>query len=121
MPSMAESQGFSRITVTPDEDEDVVIQAGVVEEADGADEPDEPEVFDEEYVAEADDEEEEPPEPDEAPASEVAPVPAAPADDYRETTLDDLTSSKMSTTQKAVILVALLGIIAFAVWYLLAR
>ena len=40
---------------------------------------------------------------------------------YHETTLDDLESTRMSTTQKAIIVVAVLGVIAFAAWYLLAH
>ena len=39
------------------------------------------------------------------------------ADGYQATTLDDLKSSKMSTTQKAIIVLAVIGLIAFIVWY----
>lgn len=118
---MAESTGFTHITVTPDEDDDIVIQAGIVADEPLADEP----------IEEAPDEEaafeevacEEAPEPAEGPAEEPAPAPRAarPDDGYRETTLEDLQAVKMSTTQKAVIAVAVLGIVAFIVWYLLAR
>lgn len=125
---MADNLGFSHITVTADEDEDIVIQAGVVDEpsakepsvsapaseaapaADGGTEAAE--------VAPAAD--------GGAEAAEVAPEPparsrpAAPDDGYRETTLEDIESAKMSGTQKAVILVAMLGIAAFVLWYLLA-
>ena len=45
----------------------------------------------------------------------------ADAASFRETTLDDLESTRMSTTQKAIIVVAVLGVIAFAAWYLLAH
>lgn len=132
--SMANPQEFSHITVTADED-DVVIQAGAVEEA----------VVEEAPAAEVDDAREEDPEsaPEDAssasgrnaevPASSEAvsasaTTPTAPtarekadAASFRETTLDDLESTRMSTTQKAIIVVAVLGVIAFAAWYLLAH
>lgn len=125
---MANPQEFSHITVTADED-DVVIQAGAVEEA----------VVEEAPAAEVDDAREEDPEsaPEdvssasgrnaEVPASSAT-TPTAPtarekadAASFRETTLDDLESTRMSTTQKAIIVVAVLGVIAFAAWYLLAH
>lgn len=125
---MANPQEFSHITVTADED-DVVIQAGAVEEA----------VVEEAPAAEVDDAREEDLEsaPEdvssasgcnaEVPASSET-TPTAPtarekadAASFRETTLDDLESTRMSTTQKAIIVVAVLGVIAFAAWYLLAH
>lgn len=125
---MANPQEFSHITVTADED-DVVIQAGAVEEA----------VVEEAPAAEVDDAREEDPEsaPEdvssasgrnaEVPASSAT-TPTAPtarekadAASFRETTLDDLESTRMPTTQKAIIIVAVLGVIAFAAWYLLAH
>ncbi|HJI11986.1 MAG TPA: SURF2 Surfeit locus protein 2 [Adlercreutzia equolifaciens] len=131
---MANPQEFSHITVTADED-DVVIQAGAVEEA----------VVEEAPAAEVDDAREEDPEsaPEDvssasgrnaevpasseaASASETTPTTPtarekADAASFRETTLDDLESPRMSTTQKAIIVVAVLGVIAFAAWYLLAH
>lgn len=124
---MADKLGFSHITVTADEDEDIVIQAGVVDEpsakepsvsapapeaapaADGGAEAAEGDTAD--GGAEAADIAPEPP---------ARSRPAAPDDGYRETTLEDIESAKMSGTQKAVILVAMLGIAAFVLWYLLA-
>lgn len=125
---MANPQEFSHITVTADED-DVVIQAGAVEEA----------VVEEAPAAEVDDAREEDPEsaPEdvssasgrnaEVPASSAT-TPTAPtarekadAASFRETTLDDLESTRMSTTQKVIIVVAVLGVVAFAAWYLLAH
>lgn len=131
---MANPQEFSHITVTADED-DVVIQAGAVEEA----------VVEEAPAAEVDDAREEDPEsaPEdvssasgrnaEVPASSEtastsATTPTTPtarekvdAASFRETTLDDLESTRMSTTQKVIIVVAVLGVVAFAAWYLLAH
>lgn len=131
---MANPQEFSHITVTADED-DVVIQAGAVEET----------VVEKAPAAEVDDAREEDLEsaPEdvssasgrnaEVPASSEAALasattPTAPtarekadAASFRETTLDDLESTRMSTTQKAIIIVAVLGVIAFAAWYLLAH
>lgn len=131
---MANPQEFSHITVTADED-DVVIQAGAVEEA----------VVEEAPAAEVDDAREEDPEsaPEDvssasgrnaevpasseaASASETTPTTPtarekADAASFRETTLDDLESTRMSTTQKVIIVVAVLGVVAFAAWYLLAH
>lgn len=126
---MANPQEFSHITVTADED-DVVIQAGAVEEA----------VVEEAPAAEVDDAREEDPEsaPEdvssasgrnaEAASASSETTPTTPtarekadAASFRETTLDDLESTRMSTTQKAIIVVAVLGVIAFAAWYLLAH
>ena len=109
---MANSKEFSHITVTADDDDDVVIQAGVVEEP-AAEEPVEEapleEPVDEPAAEEADD----------AVAEAVGET--ADAASYHETTLDDLEATKMSTTQKVIIVVAVLGIVAFAAWYLLAH
>lgn len=110
---MTEAQRYSHIKVS-DADDDIVIQAGAV----GGPAP------------RAGDAPAPAPAPDAAPAPEAAPAPAgesrpaprAPkADAYRETTLEDLESSKMGTAQKAVIVLAVLGVIAFAVWYCLLR
>ena len=116
---MANSKEFSHITVTADDDDDVVIQAGVVEEP-AAEEPVEEapleEPVDEPAAEEADDAV--------AEAVEEAAVEKEGAGDaasYHETTLDDLEATKMSTTQKVIIVVAVLGIVAFAAWYLLAH
>lgn len=128
---MANPQEFSHITVTADED-DVVIQAGAVEET----------VVEEAPAAEVDDAREEdlesagadassasahnaevPASSETTPTTPTAPTAREKADaaSFRETTLDDLESTRMSTTQKAIIVVAVLGVIAFAAWYLLAH
>lgn len=132
---MANPQEFSHITVTADED-DVVIQAGAVEET----------VVEEAPAAEVDDAREEDlesapedvssasgcnaevPASSEAASASSETTPTAPtarekadAASFRETTLDDLESTRMSTTQKAIIVVAVLGVIAFVAWYLLAH
>mgnify|MGYP000347359883 CR=1 FL=1 len=101
---MANSKEFSHITVTADDDDDVVIQAGVVEEP-AAEEADD-------AVAEA---------VEEAAVEKEGAGETADAASYHETTLDDLEATKMSTTQKVIIVVAVLGIVAFAAWYLLAH
>ena len=110
---MANSKEFSHITVTADDDDDVVIQAGVVEEP-AAEEP-----VDEPAAEEADDAVAEAVE--EAAVEKEGAGETADAASYHETTLDDLESTRMSTTQKAIIVVAVLGIVAFAAWYLLAH
>mgnify|MGYP007018182357 CR=1 FL=1 len=126
---MANPQEFSHITVTADED-DVVIQAGAVEEAPAAEVDDAREEDPEsapEDVSSAPERNAEVPASSEA-ASASATTPTAPtarekadAASFRETTLDDLESTRMSTTQKAIIVVAVLGVIAFTAWYLLAH
>ena len=96
---MASENSFSHIAVNSGDD-DVVIHAGVTEL------PEEPEVFEEEQeeVVEVE------------PEPEPVPVAASKAKDaYRETTLADIEGSKMGTTQKVVIVLAILIIIAIAI------
>ncbi|MEC4175489.1 SURF2 Surfeit locus protein 2 [Adlercreutzia sp. R7] len=123
---MADSTGFSHITVNADTDDDVVIQAGIVDAPADDDEV----VVEEDVAALADDDApaEEDAAPDDGAAEQDGPAPAsrrpsapAPDDGYRETTLDDIEGAKMPTAQKAVIIVALLGVAAFILWYLFAR
>ncbi len=126
---MADTPGFTHITVSADDDDDVVIQAGIAdgpaeaaEGAEAADEAADAADAPEEAEPASDVPEEAEPEPKAEPEAEPEPAaPRAERDGYRETTLDDLAEGKMSTTQKAVIVVALLGIAAFVAWYLLAR
>ncbi len=116
---MADTKGFSHITVGTDDDDDVVIQAGIAEAAP------EPAASEAGKAGEAPLEFE--PEPADEPDSTAAAEPETPRkrpardDGYRETTLSDIEGLKMSTTQKAVIVVALVGIAAFVAWYLFAR
>lgn len=115
-------QRFSHISVSAGDEDDVVIVAGDTH----ADAPSRP-------VAPAAS-----PEPEPAPEraregegkSEAAPAKPAPSatpkrpserDGYEETTLDDLQNTKMSSMQKAIIVVAVIGVIAFAVYYLFLR
>lgn len=129
---MADTTGFTHITVSTDDD-DVVIQAGIADAPVAPDAPPEsdegsPVVGGEPASAAVDG-------PAEADAPEMAagdapasaggapatPAAARPDDGYREMTLQDIEDAKMSSTQKVVIIAALLGIIAFVVWYVLAR
>lgn len=117
---MANEREFSHITVSADEDDDIVIQAGIVETpadepeaASPADEAPEPAKVEESVEASV---------VENIPTAKEAPATGPQVDDgYRETTLEDIESSKMTSVQKAVIVVALLGIVAFAVWFLVAR
>ena len=135
---MAENKAFSHITVNADDDDDVVIQAGIVDDAAAEVEEDvvavtsEPAttqpIWEKQEAIQAAAELDSPVTDDAMAANEPAPQaaptaarPAPAADGYRETTLEDIESSKMSTVQKAVIVVALLGIVAFVVWFLVAR
>ncbi|NBJ66938.1 SURF2 Surfeit locus protein 2 [Adlercreutzia caecimuris] len=118
---MADTKGFSHITVGTDDDDDVVIQAGIAEATP------EPAAAEAGKAGEAPLEFEPEPEPADEPDSTAAAEPETPRkrlardDGYRETTLSDIEGLKMSTTQKAVIVVALVGIAAFVAWYLFAR
>ncbi|RDB60395.1 SURF2 Surfeit locus protein 2 [Gordonibacter sp. 28C] len=117
---MADEKAFSHITVSADDEDDIVIQAGARTEPSGAvPEPvtavDEPEV----PIAEPDE-----PLPAEDAAAGDAPD-AGGQDDarperegsYREQQLEDLASAPMPAAQKAVLAVALLLIVGFAVYY----
>lgn len=134
---MADPQGFSHITVTAADDDDIVIQAGIVEPAEPELELEPEPEFESEVESEPDvrqgpggvshseedasDEAEEEPAETRHPSGALSHDEAASSDGYHETTLADLESVKMSRAQKAVIVVALLGIVAFMAWYLLAR
>lgn len=122
---MTKERQFSHITVSADEDDDIVIQAGIVEAP--ADEPlVAPPTPSEPVAVEVGEIEEEPAASVSRSAAVVEepvapPASVRPDDGYRETTLEDIESSKMNSVQKAVIVVALLGIVAFVVWFLVAR
>ncbi|MDO4290349.1 MAG: hypothetical protein Q4C41_03850 [Eggerthellaceae bacterium] len=146
---MADDMKFSHITVTTDDEDDVVIQAGKKAPASVA--PDR--AATEGVAAGAAETAEAAPSPSSSTpvsgvstkvASEASPTSAsdastasaaaapaqraagvsepsgAPKDTYHATTLEDIESTKMSLTQKVVIALAVLGIAGFAVWYALA-
>lgn len=121
---MADQTDFKHITVNPADSDDVVIHAGSPGPAikqEGRREPSSPTRSEQ---PQGDD------------AQNVAPADAAAGKDvkrpssdgsanskpskpaYRQTTLEDIQSFKMSKTQIAVIIVALAAIAAFVVWYL---
>jgi len=114
---MAQSEGFKHITVTPAEEEDVVIRVGATGGDGLAEEPQvEPEPVSA-HQAEADE-----------PARSDQPAPAPTEaktrsqkkrDDYREATLEDLKSQPMPLAQKIVIAAAVVCIIGAIVYYLL--
>ena len=56
---------------------------------------------------------------DAQPVKPAKPVkPARPADGYEETTLEDLKGTPMGATQKVIIACAVVGLVAFVIWYL---
>ena len=125
---MADDKKYSFITVSADDDDDVVIQAGIPAAATVVEPELEPEP-----VPEPEPAEDFAPEPEPAPAAEPlvesapAPAPAVAAapsagakqkSGYRETTLEDLDSAPMGTTQKVIIVAAVLGVLAFVAYYL---
>lgn len=131
---MADDLKFTHISVTSDEDEDVVIQAGAPSAApatSGVSSPAVKQVTEPQAAvtpeARATPVTEMPvaskpasaaaPQPAPKPASAAASKTAKKKDGYHETTLEDIESVKMSGTQKAVIAVAVLAIIAFVVYY----
>jgi len=107
---------FSHITVTPDDEDDVVIQAGArpTRPADPA--PASP------------CEEEPAPEPEPAAANgsstdeDARPKrEKAVNEGYRETTMDDLKAAPMPLAQKVVLALAAVGVVAIVAWYLFLR
>lgn len=104
---------FSRIQVTPAEEEDTVIIAGVVEESAIVDPPDAPCVagapVDEVHGAE------------EMCTVEEQPASSRKRDAYRETVIEDLERTHMSGMQKAIIALAIAAVAAFMIWYVLLR
>ena len=131
----SEKRPFSHITVNVEEEDDLVIQAGAVDapSADAARAGDReeacPEHADDDRDADLDSNED-------APASEPAPssahsdagdeegAPARPASAGRAhegTSLQDLESSKMGGLQKAIVAVAVLAVVGFAVYYIFFR
>ena len=129
-----DAQKFSHISVTSDDEDDVVIEAGAPRsrsygEGESASQPardEAPARAAATEAAEADGGEGSSESPSRA--STPAPERAAKADKpatasastrkgYEETTLEDLESTKMSGMQKGIIAVALIGIAAFIVYY----
>lgn len=128
-----DAQKFSHISVASDDEDDVVIEAGTPRfrsygEGETAAQPagDEAEASAANKTAAAGGGEG----PSESPSRTSAPAPeravkadkpakaSAPArKGYEETTLEDLESTKMSGMQKGIIAVALIGIVAFIVYY----
>lgn len=129
-----DAQKFSHISVASDDEDDVVIEAGAPRsrsygEGESASQPSGDEAAASEVSTEAAEagggEGSSEPSPQAfAPASERAAKAGKPAKasastrkGYEETTLEDLESTKMSSMQKGIIAVALIGIVAFIVYY----
>lgn len=126
---MTQETRFSRIAVTADDDDDFVIEAGVVASSEPAANP--AFAFAEPLAEPASGLRSEPepapvviPAPE--PAASAAPEsagperkPAAKAADAYETTLEDLEGASMSGVQKAIIAVAILAVAAFVAYLLL--
>ncbi len=121
---MPEEKKFSLISVNAGDDDDIVIQAGAAPAASSrvasepvdsaADRPAEPATAREQTAPV-----EEPPSaaPSESAGRAEDVAGTDDADGYKPTTLDDLKRSSMSTTQRVVIVIAVLAIIAFVVRY----
>lgn len=133
---MVAEGGFAHITVSSDDEDDFVIQAGVQSgfASDAREGGGEGPVSHSAPTASTADE----PQPEPATVVESEPAPeradAAPEGQgasgvrgasadrgYRETTLEDLESAPMSSMQKGVIVAAVLAIAAFVLWYMVLR
>ncbi len=123
-----DDQRFSHISVSAGDEDDVVIVAGGTRGR-ATSRPDAPDAAPKsehapEHARKAEGSPERTRPSEAAPAKPEAPAPAArqgKRDRYEETTLDDLKDTKMSTMQKAIIVVAVIGVIAFAVYYMFLR
>lgn len=121
---VSESKGFSRISVSPEEEDDLVIQAGSYggvadgrASAPGAEPEPEPET-EPEAEPEPEPEAEPGPEAERASAREPQPAPRRAAGEARPVnTLEDLQGTKMSAVQKVVVAAAVVAVIGFAVYY----
>ena len=130
-----DAQKFSHISVASDDEDDVVIEAGAPRfrsygEGESASQPagDEVEasaVANKATAADGGEGSSEPPSRVSTPAPERAAKADKPArktsaparKGYEETTLEDLEGTKMSGMQKGIIAMALIGIVAFIVYY----
>lgn len=125
-----DAQKFSHISVASDDEDDVVIEAGAPRfrsygEGEPAAQPAGDEAANKTFAAGGGEG------PSESPSRASTPAPeravkadkparkaSAPArKGYEETTLEDLEGTKMSGMQKGIIAVALIGIVAFIVYY----
>ena len=124
---MAQTERFTHITVTPDTEDEIVIEAGAVRARDAAQSNssivEAPRDDASEQSAAADGAsravEDVPAEPEGAGAEQGAPTDED--EGYREQTLDDLASSPMSLTQRIVLVAVVVFIVAFIVYYLFFR
>ena len=105
---------FSHITVTPDDEDDVVIQAGARPARTAAPTPVPAPAP---TAPSADDAVVEP---DDA-ASEEREEPSAEDEGYQGTTLDDLEAAPMPIAQKIVLALGAVAVIAVVAWYLFLR
>lgn len=118
-----DAQKFSHISVTSDDEDDVVIEAGAPRaRAQAAPQEREasqavaarPSAVAPEAQARPDDS----PKPAAARPNATRVAGKASKQEYKETTLDDLEGTKMSGMQKGIIAVAVVGIVAFVVYYI---
>ncbi len=115
---MTDDHAYKHIKVAPAEEPDVIIHAGIREEA--------PSSAESAAKAAGQRPETEAPSPEAAAEEPPSTVSSASADGvpgrsakgaYQPTTLDDIEGSKMPKTQVVVIIACVLAIIAFAIWY----
>ncbi len=112
---MADEKAFSHITVSDDDEDDLVIEAGVRTASEpSASEP--PEAVVEAEAAEQDEPPAEDPAPEPEPEADAGDDEAEP-DDYREQRLDDLADTSMPVVQKVILAVALALIVVAVVYY----
>lgn len=116
---MTDQKKFNHITVTPADDEDIVIVAGV--RPDAVEQPfeDKNEIS---VNAERSNERSNSVEfVDKQPDGGTVEFRDSGKDEYHPTTLKDIEGSKMPLSQKVIIALAICGIAAFAIWYIVAN
>lgn len=129
---MASDGKFAHISVSSDDEDDFVIHAGVRAGQSSASARPAPDPASERAGGRSGANEEpcakgpEPEasqlrEPDGCPAGKEPAASRVQKDGYRETTLEDLEGGSMSSLQKGVIIAAIVGILAFVLWYVVLR
>lgn len=114
---------YSHIAVSSDDEDDVVIHAGIRSDGERAAVSRTDEERDDGELRSRSENGAEDASPDEGVAGEEAPAGRGshPADSFRETTEEDLAHTSMSTMQKTIIAVALLVVVGFVIYYSFLR
>lgn len=121
---VSEDAKYSHISVSSDDEDEVVIHAGIRgdDKPVAGSRPGEEQVDGDGLIPDSEGATERSTSGENAAGEEVSAAREShPADSYRETTEEDLDQTSMSTMQKAIIAVALLAIVGFAIYYSFLR